>query len=71
MPDDRRKGVKTLMNLALDTGRSWKRYLIAGALALALALGPVAEMAGAEPARHECREHGKRSHECREHRRHG
>lgn len=59
------------MNLALDTGSSWKRYLIAGALALALVLGPAAEMASAEPARHECREHGKGSQECREHRRHG
>lgn len=45
-----------------------KRYLIAGVLALALVLGPAADMASAQH-RHECREHGKRSHECREARR--
>ncbi len=60
-----------MMNLTLDSGGRLKRYLIAGILALALVLGPAAGMASAEPAKHECREHGKKSQECREHRAHG
>lgn len=54
--------------MVIDWSQGPKRYLIAGILALALVLGPAANMASAQH-RHECREHPRNSHECREARR--